>query len=67
VAIIRRTVNRQLWPNEDPIGKRVSGDNRQRWNTVVGIVGDVREFGLDRPPVSELSAGVDRIQALRCE
>jgi putative ABC transport system permease protein len=54
VVIINQMLKRQLWPNEDPIGKRVSYDDGKTWTTIVGIVGDVREFGLDRPPVSEM-------------
>jgi putative ABC transport system permease protein len=54
VAIINQTVQRRLWPNENPIGKRVSYDDGKTWTTVVGVVGDVREFGLDRPPISEM-------------
>jgi putative ABC transport system permease protein len=54
VAIINQSVQRRLWPNEDPIGKRVSYDGGKTWTTVVGVVGDVREFGLDRPPISEM-------------
>jgi putative ABC transport system permease protein len=54
VVIINEAMKRQLWPNEDPIGKRVTNDGGQNWGRIVGIVGDVREFGLDHPPVSEL-------------
>jgi predicted permease len=53
VAIINETAKRQYWPNEDPIGKRVSADRGEHWVTIVGIVGDVREFGLDHPPTAE--------------
>jgi putative ABC transport system permease protein len=54
VVIINEAMKRQLWPNEDPIGKRVTNDGGEHWGQIVGIVGDVREFGLDHPPVSEL-------------
>jgi putative ABC transport system permease protein len=53
VAIINEAAKRQYWPNEDPIGKRVSADRGEHWVTIVGIVGDVREFGLDHPPTAE--------------
>jgi len=53
VAIINQTMQRRLWPNENPLGKRVSYDDGKTWTTIVGVVGDVREFGLDRPPISE--------------
>jgi putative ABC transport system permease protein len=46
-------MKRQFWPNEDPVGKRVSGDNGEHWATIIGVVGDVREFGLNRAPTPE--------------
>jgi len=56
VVIINETAKRQFWPNEDPLGKRVSTDAGEHWVTVVGVVGDVREFGLDHPPSPEFYA-----------
>ena len=49
-------MKRQLWPNESPIGKRISNDGGQHWGQIVGVVGDVREFGVDHPPVAEIYA-----------
>ncbi|MGC1482425.1 MAG: ABC transporter permease [Candidatus Acidiferrum sp.] len=56
VIVINETMKRQLWPNESPIGKRISNDGGEHWGTIVGIVGDVREFGLNHPPVPEIYA-----------
>jgi putative ABC transport system permease protein len=56
VILINETLRRQLWPNEDPIGKHVSNDGGQTWAQIIGVVGDVREFGLDHPPVPEAYA-----------
>ena len=53
VLLINEAAKRQLWPNEDPVGKRISADGGQHWAQIVGVVGDVREFGLDHPPTSE--------------
>lgn len=53
VVLINEAAKRQFWPNEDPLGKRVSGDGGDHWATIVGIVGDVREFGLDHAPSAE--------------
>jgi putative ABC transport system permease protein len=56
VAVINEAAKRQFWPNEDPIGKRVSGDGGEHWVNIVGVVGDVREFGLDHEPAAEFYA-----------
>jgi putative ABC transport system permease protein len=53
VVIINEAMKRQYWAHEDPIGKRVTGDNGEHWATVVGVVGDVREYGLERAPSPE--------------
>ncbi len=54
VILINEAMKRQLWPNEDPVGKRVTNDGGKHWAQIVGVVGDVREFGLDHPPVPEV-------------
>jgi putative ABC transport system permease protein len=53
VALINDAAKRQFWPHEDPIGKRVKGENSTEWTTVVGVVGDVRDFGLEHPATPE--------------
>jgi len=52
VAIVNEAMKQQYWAHEDPIGKRVTGDNGEHWARIIGVVGDVREFGLNRsaPP-----------------
>jgi predicted permease len=53
-VIINHSMARHRWNNEDPIGKRVSFDNGQTWATIVGVIGDVKQYGLDREAVDEL-------------
>jgi putative ABC transport system permease protein len=48
VVLINEALARQYFPNEDPIGKRTDR------GVIAGIVGDVRQFGLDRPPAPEI-------------
>jgi ABC-type antimicrobial peptide transport system permease subunit len=40
---------RTYWPNEDPIGKRFRFQPSDPWLTVVGIAGDMRRQGIERP------------------
>jgi len=58
VAIINQTMARHRWPAEDPIGKRVTFDHGANWLTIVGVVGDVKEYGLARPVTDELYAAI---------
>jgi putative ABC transport system permease protein len=54
VAIINQAMARHRWGGDDPIGKRVSFDRGQTWVTIIGIVGDVKQYGLDRETTDEL-------------
>ncbi|MGH9632043.1 MAG: ADOP family duplicated permease [Bryobacteraceae bacterium] len=50
-AIVNETFARLSWANQDPIGKRIrfgGGDDR-RWYKVVGVIADVKDYGLDQP------------------
>jgi putative ABC transport system permease protein len=48
VAIISQSLARHCFPNEDPLGKRISADNGKSWVKIVGVVGDVKYYGLDQ-------------------
>jgi predicted permease len=53
VIIINETMARRYWPGEDTIGKRLKFDDpnfKSPWFTIVGVVGDVRQEGLEMPP-----------------
>jgi putative ABC transport system permease protein len=56
VVVINQTMAAQLFPGDDPIGKRVRlGENAGiPIATIVGIVGDVRHEGLEAPPMPEV-------------
>jgi len=48
VVVINNTLANSLWPNEDPLGKRIkAGFDDSIWCTIVGIAGDVKHTGLD--------------------
>jgi putative ABC transport system permease protein len=46
VVIISESMARRYWPNEEPLGKRL-GRDPDSWREVVGVVKDVKHFGLD--------------------
>ena len=53
VAVISASLARDRWPNQDPIGHTIDFGNMDgdlRLLTIVGIVGDIHEYGLDAPP-----------------
>jgi predicted permease len=53
VAVITQALARDRWPNQDPIGRTIEFGNMDgdlRPLTIVGIVGDTHEYGLDAPP-----------------
>jgi putative ABC transport system permease protein len=54
VGVINQALARDRWGSEDPIGRRVSFDQGKTWITIVGVVGDAKEYGLDRPIGDEL-------------
>jgi predicted permease len=46
VVIINEAMARECWPGEDPVGKRITGNDKPQekdWWTVVGVVSDVKD------------------------
>lgn len=56
VVVVNEAMARQFWPGLDPVGRRmrISDNGYSAWMTVVGVVGDIRQMGLDLPAASEL-------------
>ncbi len=51
VVLVNETAARTLFGGSDPLGQRVRvGGPDRPWRAVVGIVGDVRHYALDRAP-----------------
>ena len=50
VAVVSQNLARQLWPNENPIGKRMFVARTTEASEVVGIAADIRNNGLARAP-----------------
>ncbi|MFL6385902.1 MAG: ABC transporter permease [Terriglobales bacterium] len=53
VALISESLAQEKWPNQDPLGRSIEFGNIDgdlRLLTVIGVVGDVREASLEKPP-----------------
>jgi putative ABC transport system permease protein len=61
VSIVNEAAARHRWGAEDPVGKRVSFDNGQTWVTIIGVVGNVRQYGLDKEPTDEIYGPVAQL------
>jgi predicted permease len=50
VVLVDEFMAQQLWPNQDPLGKRISFgdlDSKPQWASVVGVVGRIKHDTLD--------------------
>ncbi|HJU73549.1 MAG TPA: ABC transporter permease [Gemmatimonadaceae bacterium] len=60
VVIINETLAKQYFPNEDPIGQRITfdrvPDSTSFWRTIVGVVADERQASLAQPSQPEIFA-----------
>ncbi len=56
VVVINDALARRIWPGENALGKRMklTGGPNAPWTTVIGIVGNIRHFGLEADPRPEL-------------
>jgi predicted permease len=47
IAIVDENVAKRFWPHEDPVGKHVWFDHPDKPLTIAGVVGVVKQYGLD--------------------
>jgi predicted permease len=47
VAIIDQAMANRFWPHGDAVGKRIRRTGDTSWTTIAGVVGVVKEYGLD--------------------
>ncbi len=53
--VVNQTLARTYWPNESAIGHRMrTGPPTQPWSTIVGVIADIKNAGLDRATGTEL-------------
>jgi putative ABC transport system permease protein len=53
-SVINQAMARHFWPNENPLGQMFSSGNQNGpWRQVIGVVSDVRQWGITHIPVPE--------------
>ena len=64
VIVINKAMSDKFWPGQDPLGKKVaqggSPDGDSVWLEVVGVVGDVRSYGLVASSPYEFYFSIDQ-------
>jgi len=59
-VVINEKMAKYFWPNQDPIGKMFSySEKNGPWRQVVGVVGDVKQWGLWHEAVPEAYSSFD--------
>jgi predicted permease len=63
VVVVNEAMARLHWPGEDPIGRRLKLgrlDGVRPWHTIVGVVGDMRQMGLEASAEPEIYFCLDQ-------
>jgi putative ABC transport system permease protein len=61
VVIINQAMALHRFASEDAVGKRISFDQGKNWMTIIGVVGNAREYGLDHIVGDEAYLPADQI------
>jgi putative ABC transport system permease protein len=61
VAIVNQAFVQHRLKTNNPIGKRISWDNGKTWLTIIGVVGNTREFSLRENLADEAYYPVDQV------
>jgi putative ABC transport system permease protein len=54
LAIVNETLARQFFSGEDPIGHQIDGSRNGGWKTIIGVVADSKNQGLNQPPTPQM-------------
>ena len=50
VVLVNQAMATKFWPTEDPVGQKIFIGRDRSPRTIIGVTGDTRNFGLERPP-----------------
>ena len=64
VAVINRAMAEKFWPGQDPLGKRVASGSGTNWWQVIGVIDNVRSYGLATNTPFEIYRSIEQ-QAYR--
>jgi len=56
VVILSEMLAKRLWPNQDPVGRKIKWgipESRAPWMTIVGVVADVNQSALGTEPIPQ--------------
>jgi len=67
VAVINETMARRFWPDQDPLGKRITpaaaaSADPDDWITIVGVAKDVRQFELVADPKPQMYLSYQQVE-----
>src|SRR5215831_9670817 len=54
VVVVNQTLAKTYWPKESALGHRIRTNSNTPWRTIVGVVADIKNAGLDRPAGTEI-------------
>jgi putative ABC transport system permease protein len=54
VVIVNQALERRVWPNGSALGHRMQVGGGGVWSTIVGVVADVKNSGIDQPAGTEV-------------
>ena len=57
VVVVNQHLASQYWPDGRAVGKQIAA-LPGRWLSIVGVVSDIRNLGLDQDPVDEVYASL---------
>ncbi len=60
VAIVNLSMARRYFGDADPVGRQLSLDNGRTWRRIVGLVNDVKQYGLASEPSDEIYVPFDQ-------